>query len=65
MSFAVRTSMGAAGAREELERIVAQIWPRWPHTRILLRADSGFCREVLMTWCEANKLDYLFGLAKN
>ncbi len=57
--------MGAAGAREELERIVAQIWPRWPHTRILWRADSGFCREVLMTWCEANKLDYLFGLAKN
>jgi len=56
---------GAAGAREELERIVAQIRRRWPRTRILLRADSGFCREALMTWCEANKLDYLFGLAKN
>ena len=56
---------GAAGAREELERIVAQIRRRWPRTRILLRADSGFCREALMAWCEANKLDYLFGLAKN
>jgi hypothetical protein len=56
---------GAAGAREEVERIIAQIRLRWPRTRILLRADSGFCREALMTWCEANKVDYLFGLARN
>jgi Transposase DDE domain group 1 len=33
--------------------------------RILLRADSGFAREALMSWCEANGVDYLFGLAKN
>jgi hypothetical protein len=33
--------------------------------RILLRADSGFARETLMAWCEANGVDYLFGLAKN
>jgi hypothetical protein len=56
---------GAAGAREEVERIVAQIRRRWPRTRILLRADSGFCRDELMSWCEANKVDYLFGLARN
>lgn len=56
---------GAAGAREEIERIVTQIRGRWPRTRILLRADSGFCREELMTWCEANRVDYLFGLARN
>ena len=56
---------GAAGAREEVERIVAQIRGRWPDVRILLRADSGFCREALMAWCEANKVDYLFGLARN
>jgi len=56
---------GAAGACEEVERIVAQIRHSWPRTRILLRADSGFCREELMTWCEANKVDYLFGLARN
>jgi hypothetical protein len=55
----------AAGAREEVERIVAQIRRRWPRVRILLRADSGFCREELMAWCEANKVDYLFGLARN
>jgi hypothetical protein len=56
---------GAAGAREEVERVVAQIRARWPATRIVLRADSGFCREELMSWCEQNRVDYLFGLAKN
>jgi hypothetical protein len=56
---------GAAGAREELERVVAQIRARWPATRIVLRADSGFCREELMGWCEQSRVDYLFGLARN
>ncbi len=56
---------GAAGAREEVERIVARIRARWPRTRIVLRADSGFAREDLMAWCEANRVDYLLGLAKN
>jgi len=55
----------AAGAVEEVERITAQIRARWPRTRILLRADSGFCREALMAWCEQNRVDYVFGLAKN
>ncbi|HTT05140.1 MAG TPA: IS1380 family transposase, partial [Steroidobacteraceae bacterium] len=56
---------GAAGAREEVERIVAQIRARWPAVRIILRADSGFCREPLMGWCEQNAVDYVFGLARN
>ena len=56
---------GAAGAREEVERIVARIRARWPRTRIVVRADSGFAREELMAWCEANRVDYLLGLAKN
>jgi hypothetical protein len=56
---------GAAGAVEEVARLVEQIRRRWPRTRILLRADSGFCREDLMAWCEANRVDYLFGLARN
>jgi Transposase DDE domain group 1 len=55
----------SAGAREEIARIVAQIRARWPNVRILLRADSGFAREALMAWCEANRVDYLFGLARN
>jgi len=54
----------AAGAVEEVARIVAQIRTRWPHVRILLRADSGFARDALMTWCELNGVDYLFGLAR-
>ena len=55
----------SAGAVEEIARIVAQIRKRWPRVRILLRADSAFAREVLMAWCEANRVDDLFGLARN
>ena len=44
------------GAREEVARVIAQIRRRWPRTRIMLRADSGFCREDLMAWCEANRV---------
>jgi len=54
----------AAGSVEEVARIVAQIRRRWPLVRILLRADSGFAREELMAWCEANGVHFLFGLAK-
>jgi Transposase DDE domain group 1 len=56
---------GSAGAVEEVARIVAQIRARWPKTRILLRADSGFAREALMAWCEQNRVDFVFGLARN
>lgn len=55
----------AAGAKDEVARLVAHIRRRWPKVRILLRADSGFAREELMAWCEANSVDYLFGLARN
>jgi Transposase DDE domain group 1 len=55
----------AAGALEEVARIVRQLRERWPKVRIVLRADSGFAREALMVWCEANGVDYLFGLARN
>ena len=55
----------SAGAVEEIARIVAQIRKRWPRVKVLLRADSGFARESLMAWCEANNVDYLFGLARN
>jgi hypothetical protein len=47
---------GAAGSAEELTRIVGHIRSRWPKTRIILRADSGFCREPLMRWCEDHGL---------
>ncbi len=55
----------AAGAAQEVARIVAQIRRRWPHVCILVRADSGFAREELMAWCEASGVDFLLGLQKN
>src|SRR3712207_1003021 len=61
-----RSNIGAAaGAVEEMARIVRRIRTRWPKVRILLRADSGFAREALMAWCEANRVDFVFGLARN
>ena len=54
-----------AGSVEELTRIVSQIRTKWPHVPIVLRADSGFCREAIMAWCEGNGIEYVFGLAKN
>jgi hypothetical protein len=55
----------SAGAVEEVKRIVAQLRERWPKVKIVLRADSGFCREQLMGWCQTNHVDYVFGLARN
>jgi hypothetical protein len=55
----------SAGSRDEIRRIVAQIRERWSEVRIVLRADSGFCREELMRWCEDNHVGYVFGLARN
>ena len=55
----------SAGSVEELQRIVKQIRAVWPQVRIVVRGDSGFCREQLMAWCEAEGVDYLLGLAKN
>ncbi|HEX3346497.1 MAG TPA: IS1380 family transposase [Acetobacteraceae bacterium] len=55
----------AAGSVDEIARIVGRVRARWPRVRVLLRADSGFAREALMAWCEHNRVDYLFGLARN
>ena len=55
----------SAGCLREVERIVGQIRARWPEVRIVLRADSGFCREELLRWCEDHRVDYVIGLARN
>jgi Transposase DDE domain group 1 len=56
----------AAGSEEEVKRVVQQIRQRWPQVQIILRADSGFCREKLMQWCEQEPgMDYVFGFARN
>ena len=48
---------GAAGSVEELERIVGRIWQSWPEVSIVIRADSGFCRDDLLRWCEDHHVD--------
>ena len=53
------------GSVQELERIVARVRACWPHTRIVVRGDSGFCREELMAWCEDQGVDFVLGLARN
>jgi Transposase DDE domain group 1 len=55
----------SAGSRKEIERIVQHIRGRWPEVTIVLRGDSGFCREELMPWCEAHQVEYVFGMARN
>jgi hypothetical protein len=55
----------AKGAFTDLKRVVAQIRAKWPRAHILVRGDSGFCRDAIMAWCERCGIDYVFGLAKN
>lgn len=56
---------GAAGSVAEVERIVKQIRRKWCGVQIIVRADSGFCRDELMDWCERNQVDYVLGVARN
>ena len=55
----------SAGALDQIERIVEHLREAWPEVNILLRADSGFARDEIMSWCEEHRVDYLFGLARN
>jgi DDE family transposase len=53
------------GSLQEIGRIVTQIRAAWPDVKIILRGDSGFCRNELMSWCENHRVDFVFGLARN
>jgi hypothetical protein len=55
----------SAGSVKALAKIIGRIRQSWPEVKILIRGDSGFCREPLMAWCEGNDVDYLLGLAQN
>lgn len=63
----LHTAEVAPGKRavEELERIISQIQARWPDVRIVVRGDSGFCNDEVMSWCEQGGIDYILGLAQN
>jgi hypothetical protein len=58
-------SDAATGSLIEIKRIVEQIRSAWPEVKIILRGDSGFCRQDLMEWAETSNIDYVFGLARN
>ena len=53
------------GSVDELERIINRIRRQWPEVRIIIRGDSGFCRDAIMSWCEGNGVDYILGVSKN
>jgi hypothetical protein len=55
----------AFGSLAEIERIVGQIRSEWPDVKIILRGDSGFCRNELMSWCESHRVEFVFGMARN
>ena len=56
----------SAGSLSEVQRIVGRIGARWPEVRVILRGDSGFCRDELMDWCEQQpNVHYVFGMARN
>jgi len=55
----------SAGTKETLAFLVERIRKRWPEVRIVLRGDSGFARDDVMTWCEDNGVYFVLGLAKN
>jgi hypothetical protein len=55
----------AFGSRQEIQRVVGQIRAAWPKVKIIIRGDSGFCRNELMSWCESQGVDFVFGMARN
>jgi hypothetical protein len=53
------------GSLPEIQRIIGQIRSAWPEVKIILRGDSGFCRNELMSWCESQGVEFVFGMARN
>ena len=48
-----------------LKLLVRRIREEWPRTKIVFRADSGFCRDRILTWCDRHDVKYVVGLARN
>lgn len=55
----------ATGATKQVARLVEAVRQRWPQVRIIVRGDSGFCRDALLRWCEDHDVGYVLGVAKN
>jgi len=56
---------GAKHAWAVLALLVKRLKAAWPRTKIVIRADSGFCRDRMLTWCDQNDVKYVIGLARN
>ena len=56
---------GAKNAAAVLKLLVQRLRRAWPETRVIVRADSGFCRQRLLRWCERSGVSYIVGLARN
>ena len=56
---------GAKNATALLKLLIARLRQAWPAVPIIVRADSGFCRQRLMRWCERHGVGYILGMARN
>lgn len=56
---------GAKHTAAILKLLVTFIRSHWPDVQIIFRGDSGFCRQLILNWCERNQVDYLVGIARN
>jgi hypothetical protein len=56
---------GARHAAAVIKLLVSRLRQAWPKTRIIVRGDSGFCRQRLIRWCERQGVGYVIGVAKN
>ena len=63
----LRTGTTPSGVeiRGHLRRLVGRIRSQWSNTQLTIRGDSHYSRPEVMAWCEANGVDYIFGLAGN
>jgi len=56
---------GAKNAAAVIKLLVARLRQAWPDARIIVRGDSGFCRQRILRWCERSGVSYIIGLARN
>ncbi|MFW8567375.1 IS1380 family transposase [Orrella sp. 11846] len=56
---------GAKHAAAIIKLLVTRLRQQWPDVQIIVRGDSGFCRQLLINWCERNQVHYVIGLARN
>jgi len=56
---------GAKQAAAVIKLLVKRLRQAWPETHLIVRGDSGFCRQLLIRWCERHHVSYVIGVARN